>query len=365
MAIPGTTSLRGTADREFTVFSNLTERKIEESQVALEVPKDPCATLPSTGIAPPSLFADQLAAQVASFPVGKCVIDLQKVEQIKTLLPQNPYVLEKEQVQKIIHKTGLTTDELLQHLVPIASEFALPPTSNYHVGAAGLAKDGRIFLGHNLEIPGGPLNLTVHGEQFLCINARYNKAKLLKIALSAEPCGYCRQSLLEIGAKKDQTIKLLILTPNSSPQELTDLLPKPFGPQDLGREGGLLSKWEDFPKSTHSDPLVRAALDGLQSSYAPYTCPHGVAIKTSSGKIIAGGYLENVAYNPSLWAIQSALALLIADKLKYEDISEVLLVEQKEGKIHHSDFTELLLKRVAPHAKYLVRYVDKEGKLIE
>lgn len=54
---------------------------------------------------------------------------------------------------------------LLPRLVATASSRALPPTSGYRVGAAGVGRSGRIYLGANLELPRAPLAQSVHAEQ--------------------------------------------------------------------------------------------------------------------------------------------------------------------------------------------------------
>ena len=84
----------------------------------------------------------------------------------------NPFVIEKETVDELTAKYGITVQQLLHELVPFAKRFARPPISRYHVGISGLGKSGAIYLGVNLEFPGLPLSQSVHGEQFLVANAR-------------------------------------------------------------------------------------------------------------------------------------------------------------------------------------------------
>lgn len=84
----------------------------------------------------------------------------------------NPFVISADTVEEITKNEHLNVEELLQLLIPIAKSYALPPISNYYVGAAVLAKSGAIYLGVNLEFLGFPLHQSVHGEQFAITNAR-------------------------------------------------------------------------------------------------------------------------------------------------------------------------------------------------
>src|SRR5690606_18544074 len=120
------------------------------------------------------------------------------------------------------------------------------------------------------------------------------------LAISAAPCGYCRQFLYELGCAKGLT---LLLASAPTRRLLTDFLPQAFGPTDLGISAGLLSGGV-HPlelKERSDDPLVLAALAAAERAYAPYSRgPAGVALMTDDGHIVAAPYAENAAYNPSL-----------------------------------------------------------------
>src|SRR5437763_3328369 len=89
-----------------------------------------------------------------------------------------------------------------------------------------------------MEYKGTALSFTVHGEQSATTNAWLNGEQgLTSIAISAAPCGYCRQFLYEITTAA--TLQVLLL--EQPPQPLTSLLPQAFGPGDLGVTAALMS----------------------------------------------------------------------------------------------------------------------------
>jgi hypothetical protein len=56
-----------------------------------------------------------------------------------------------------------------------------------------------VYVGVNLEFPGMPLSQSVHGEQFLVANLlAHREAGLHTLAISAAPCGHCRQFYSEL-----------------------------------------------------------------------------------------------------------------------------------------------------------------------
>lgn len=68
-----------------------------------------------------------------------------------------------------------------------------------HNSAIGLASSGCIYVGVNLEFPGMPLSQSVHAEQFLMANLLlHGEARLDTLAVSAAPCGHCRQFYSEL-----------------------------------------------------------------------------------------------------------------------------------------------------------------------
>lgn len=205
---------------------------------------------------------------------------------------------------------GLSLDQLMAALVPVAALYALPATSGYSVGAVAEGASGSLYFGANLEFSGAPINCTIHAEQAALANAWSNRETGLRsLALSAAPCGYCRQFLYELTASGS----LRISVPGRPPVLLSQLLPDAFGPQDLGVIGGLLSPVTRRLEivGRHEDRLLSAALESAAISYAPYTCGWtGAALLLSDGRIVSASYAENAAFNPSLFAMPSALSQL-------------------------------------------------------
>lgn len=287
----------------------------------------------------------------------KCAVQDRLFKTITSIAGKNLFFIPSEKVEEIKVATALTNEELLQALIPYAKRSSLPAISNYQVGAAALGQSGNIYLGVNIEIPDWPLNEAIHGEQCLVANARnHGEKELLMLALSAAPCGHCRQFLIEMGPSSKE---LLIVVPGVKDKNLDFYLPNSFGPQDLGKVGGMLTPPEEFA-SKHECPLTAKAIEAAQSSYAIHTDAYsGVAIQTNDGEIYKGSYIENAAYNPSLSPLQTAIAVLVADGKSYADMTNVILIEKADAKISHRKKTKGILKTIAPNASFT--YVKVEA----
>lgn len=113
-----------------------------------------------------------------------------------------------------------------------AMKKAYCPYSNFPVGAAGLAEDGRIVSGCNVE--NAAFGVTLCAEcglvsdlintgggklvAFYCVNAN---------EIPEAPCGRCRQLLYEHGGDD-----LLLMTAEGI-RTMTQMLPGAFGPNSL------------------------------------------------------------------------------------------------------------------------------------
>ena len=94
------------------------------------------------------------------------------------------------------------TDEKLVALAKEAMKNAYAPYSKFQVGAALLAKDGRVFTGCNVENASyGATNCAERTAIFKAVSEGYREFDAIAIVASsgdfASPCGICRQVLEE------------------------------------------------------------------------------------------------------------------------------------------------------------------------
>ena len=182
------------------------------------------------------------------------------------------------------------------------------------------------------EREGGGCFLTTHTspstlQSLVALAAQHSEPRLLRIAVSAAPCGHCRQFCVElVGA---DTLDFVFGDGGENPPiPLSTLLPRQFGPQDLAKGGAppplLLGgattalEWVDGGEvaaaaPSHLAPAVAAALEAATRSHAPYTgSVAGAALvwregddddddaPTTTTHHAAGFAIESAAYNPSL-----------------------------------------------------------------
>lgn len=257
--------------------------------------------------------------------------------------------------KRLLDIMKVNVEELMIQLLPMAGIWAFVPISGFQVGAVAASQDAALYFGANFEFTGLPLNQTIHAEQAAVMNAWHQGVKQIhSIAVSAAPCGYCRQFLNEL----DQHQDLNILIPAGGNQacqivKLTDLLPEAFGPFDLKKKCGLAASSEKPVKlkleQPSDDPLIVKALEAAESSYAPYTGNYsGCAVLSSDNKIHAGRYAENAAFNPGISPLQSVVASMNlatpSDGLK---IHRAALVEHP-SECMQKGVTDLVLASLAP-----------------
>lgn len=235
-------------------------------------------------------------------------------------------VISASDAAALAQKMGVNLAQLAGSLVPFAQLYAVVPISNYQVGAVGVGLSGALYYGANLEFGGEALSFTVHAEQACVANAWVNGEQgLATLAISAAPCGYCRQFLYEL----IDASTLIISLSGQTQQPLTYYLPDPFGPHDLGVQGGLMqAQFNGLSVGQALDATGEAALAAANASYSPYTNTFaGVALRTSAGVICTGRYAENAAYNPSMSPLEAALSQLVFYNQPFDTIVEAVLVE--------------------------------------
>jgi cytidine deaminase len=255
-------------------------------------------------------------------------------------------------VEALAKSENTSVDDLMLGLLPLAQTYSRAPISSFFVGVVARGASGSLYLGANIEISGQCLGFAVHAEQSALSNAYMNSEQsVISLAVvGGAPCGHCRQFMEEISPEGE----ILILIPNQLPGKLASILPDAFGPAALGAKQGALPirKANLALVRAASDALTAAALDAACRSYAPYSkSPAGVAIRMIDGRIFQGCYIENVAFNPSLSPLQTALVQLIAAGQAYSEISAVTLVEVQGAKISQRAVTETVLAALAPERK--------------
>jgi cytidine deaminase len=229
-----------------------------------------------------------------------------------------------------------------------AEAYARPAVSGYRVGAVARGTSGAVYLGANIEFPGESLGQTVHAEQAALSNAfMHDEPGIEAIAVSAAPCGHCRQFLYEFAGGRD----IEILVPGQPAITLSALLPRPFGPRDLNVTGGPLSRIKIAIQDVES--VAQAARYAAANAYAPYSnSPSGIAIRSRRGNVYRGSYIENAAYNPSLPPLQVALVAMAMANEDFGDIAEVVLAEAANNSISQLSATKSVLAVIAPRAEF-------------
>ena len=80
----------------------------------------------------------------------------------------------------------------------VVAERAYAPYSRFLVGAAVRARDGTVFEGVNVENAAYPLGICAEKSAITAaVTAGYGPGDLEEIAVTASPCGGCRQWLHE------------------------------------------------------------------------------------------------------------------------------------------------------------------------
>ena len=129
-------------------------------------------------------------------------------------------------------------DAELLALADAAAARAYAPYSNFHVGCAVLARDGRVIEGVNVENAAYPLGVCAERTAFSRAVAEGHRPGDFEVAaITASPCGGCRQWLLEMGV--DRVVfrnggRVLTMTP-------AELLPESFDSSDLDVKSGFVA----------------------------------------------------------------------------------------------------------------------------
>jgi cytidine deaminase len=127
----------------------------------------------------------------------------------------------------------MTQDELLEH-ARHARTRAYAPYSNFHVGAALLTRDGRVYAGCNVENASyGLCNCAERTALFSAMADGCKPGDFVHLAVIADtespvsPCGACRQVMIELGGG-DLTVTLASIRGAVRRTTAADLLPGAF-----------------------------------------------------------------------------------------------------------------------------------------
>jgi cytidine deaminase len=245
-------------------------------------------------------------------------LNVAQTHALRSQLKAQRGILSYNNIKQLCSQLNVAEDALLQGLVPLASEFAVAPISLFHVGAIVKALDEKgevnFYFGANVEFDHQALSLVIHAEQSAINNAWLNGAKkIVKMAISDAPCGYCRQFMNELADAREFDILL-----PTQQFKLADLLPHSFGPTDLGNEFSLFNpkpQLNKFNLAGLDETLSQCALN----AYVPYSQNYSaVKISTFDDGDFYGSYAENAAYSPSLSPLQSALSQLFLAGLSFD-----------------------------------------------
>ena len=142
----------------------------------------------------------------------------------------------------LIEKIGNKIPEFIKKAIDMRN-YSYAPYSKFRVGAALLAKDGKIFGGCNIENAAyGPTNCAERTAFFKAVSEGVQDFTAIAIAGGPEegirdfcaPCGVCRQVMAEFCEADSFLVILAKSVEEYEVYTLSELFPKSFSPRDLG-----------------------------------------------------------------------------------------------------------------------------------
>ena len=133
----------------------------------------------------------------------------------------------------------------IQALISMAMDqlkYSYAPYSNFKVAAALLAKNGKVYLGSNIENAAfTPTNCAERTAFFKAVSEGVTQFRAIAIVGGKDgvlteltaPCGVCRQVMMEFCNPKEFLIILAISPENYQVYLLEELFPMGFGPANL------------------------------------------------------------------------------------------------------------------------------------
>lgn len=284
--------------------------------------------------------------------------------------------------------SDLSRDEMIIHLAHTAQTMAYSPVTQKQVGAAGIGKSGKVYLGFNVEFPETTIVNTLHAEQAVISLVVNNDDKLTFLAVTSQCCGLCLQLLSELPGS--DVLKLSIPYSNNGTLERMDGSLKTFLPytfaQPVSRPtympGNPESLWIASDALAHPvyGPCRQAAFEAAQRSYkyTPFTqFPAGIALKGHDNKVIySGSYIESGSFNASILPFQSALIdfaskhykrgveTCIENEKKLQTlfnslVTHVTLIEFAEAPFKHQIHVVQILQKWAPNVTFEAVGIEK------
>ncbi|HVV87542.1 MAG TPA: cytidine deaminase [Kofleriaceae bacterium] len=132
-------------------------------------------------------------------------------------------------------------DPELEELARAMRDRAYAPYSNFRVGAALRAADGRVFTGANVENASYGLTLCAERNAVMAmVLAGASDVKAIYVASDiappASPCGMCRQTLLEF-VRDPAATRVVVISPTGQHDgwSLAELIPHGFTGDELDR----------------------------------------------------------------------------------------------------------------------------------
>ena len=123
----------------------------------------------------------------------------------------------------------MTDEELLARADAVAVR-AYAPYSGFHVGCAVLTRSGAVVEGVNVENAAYPLGVCAERATFSrAIAEGFNPGDFTVAAITASPCGGCRQWFVEMGVERvvfRNGVRVVEMT-------VDELLPERFDAGDL------------------------------------------------------------------------------------------------------------------------------------
>lgn len=135
----------------------------------------------------------------------------------------------------------MSNEELIETALK-AREFSYSPYSKFKVGAALLAKNGKVYTGCNIESASyTPTNCAERTAFFKAVSEGEREFEAIAIAGGyygapteySYPCGVCRQVMMEFCDPKSFRVITAVSKEKYLEKTLEEMLPYGFGPSNL------------------------------------------------------------------------------------------------------------------------------------